>query len=179
MKRDAAVGELACLRLADVVEQRGEPGDAIRRALRHHRDGVGEHVLVAMQWILLQPESGELREEHVGESAANDPLQTGLDMVADDEPIHLVANPLGAHDEQPLPHLFGSRLRDPIRGEPERGCESIQTQHPQRVVGERDVRIERGLQDAGPEIDEAPMRVDHLGFRKQPQRHRVDREVAA
>jgi hypothetical protein len=46
--------EGAGLRLAHVVEEGGETKDAVGRAAAHHRNGVGEDVLVLVDGILLQ-----------------------------------------------------------------------------------------------------------------------------
>ena len=43
-------------RLADVVEERGEAEQPVRRGLVDHRQGVGEHVLVPVDRVLLEGE---------------------------------------------------------------------------------------------------------------------------
>ena len=63
------------------------------------------------------------------------------------------------------------------RLQPEAGDEPRRAQHPQRVVGERDGRRLRGAQPALDQVDRAVERIDEHGV-GQPQRHRVDREVA-
>ena len=54
MEGDATRRKPARARLADVVEQRGEPHLELGLGLLHHRDGVREHVLVTMDGILLE-----------------------------------------------------------------------------------------------------------------------------
>ena len=54
----AAVGERPGLRLADVVEQRGEAHDQLGPRVAHDRDRVREHVLVRVDRVLLEPHRG-------------------------------------------------------------------------------------------------------------------------
>ena len=49
--------------------------------------------------------------------------------------------------------------------------------HAQRIVGERDLRLERRVEHLGGEVTHAPVRIDEPTVGK-PHRHRVDREVA-
>ena len=59
--------ERARLRLADVVEQRGEAHDQLGPRVAHDRDRVREHVLVGVDRVLLEPHRVELGQELVGE----------------------------------------------------------------------------------------------------------------
>ncbi len=62
-----SVDERTCPRLADVVEERGEAEQPIGRRLVHHREGVGEHVLVPVDRVLFERETGQLGEELAGQ----------------------------------------------------------------------------------------------------------------
>ena len=62
--------------------------------------------------------------------------------------------------------------------EVEAGDEPCRAQHPQRIVEERDLRLERRAEAARGEIGGTTVRIDQLGFGK-PERHRVDGEVAS
>ena len=57
--------------LAHVVEQRGQPEGEVSSGLGHHRDGVGQHVFVAVDRILLQAERGQFGNDLVGEAGVN------------------------------------------------------------------------------------------------------------
>src|SRR5690606_18458887 len=57
-------------------------------------------------------------------------------------------------------------------------AEARGAQHPQRIVAEADLRVDRGAQDAGDQVLHASGGVDELDGRNL-QRHRVDGEVAA
>ena len=104
-----AIGrKLASARLADVMQQRGQPGDEVgatvgkpglqRQRLVEHRQGVLVHVLVPVVLVSLQAQRRELRQHMLG--------QPGLDEEHEPEPrmrrlykLHqLIAHPLGRHD---------------------------------------------------------------------------------
>jgi hypothetical protein len=57
------------------VEQRGQPDDALGPRLLHHRDGVGEDVLVAVDRVLLEGEGGQLRQELLGQAGVDEEPQ--------------------------------------------------------------------------------------------------------
>ena len=77
----------AGLRLADVVEQRGEPSAlellgrealaTIALDVLDDRDRVGQDVLVAVDRILLEPHRRQLGQELVGQSRVDDEPQAG------------------------------------------------------------------------------------------------------
>ena len=68
----------ARLGLADVVEQRGQPHDrAAGRGLGDHRDRVGQHVLVAVDRVLLDPHGGQLGEETSATPGVDEEPQPG------------------------------------------------------------------------------------------------------
>jgi hypothetical protein len=48
------------------MEQRREADPQLRPGLGHHGDGVAEHVLVAVDRVLFQPQGGQLGNELVG-----------------------------------------------------------------------------------------------------------------
>ena len=66
-ERDVAVLVGAGSRLADVVEQGGEPEPQRRLGLGGDRDRVGQHVLVAVDRVLLEPERGQFGHDLVGQ----------------------------------------------------------------------------------------------------------------
>ena len=70
----------------------------------------------------------------------------------------------------------GEELRHRLEAEP--GDEARRTEHPQRIVGEGHLRLQRRAEDPRREVGGAVERVDETRLR-QRQRHGVDREVAA
>ncbi len=80
-------------------------------------------------------------------------------------------------------HATHRRNRRLVRGEPECGHEAEEPEHPQRIVTEGDLGIEGTPQHLTDQIGQTAVRVDHLGetvrCRRNPYRHRIDREVTA
>ena len=68
MEAHPSGGDLTRLRLADVVEQPGQPQDQVGLAPLHDRVGVAEHILVLVDGILLELQGRQLRKEDVGEA---------------------------------------------------------------------------------------------------------------
>ena len=64
VERHAVRPDRSGLRLGHVVEQRRQPHEQLRRGLAHHRDGVGQHVLVPVDRVLLQAHGGQLGQLH-------------------------------------------------------------------------------------------------------------------
>ena len=83
----AVLVEPARARLADVVQQRGQPGDQVRTALGEPRPRarwparrtvkrVLVDVLVAMMLVALQPQRGQLRQHQLGDPGLHEQRQT-------------------------------------------------------------------------------------------------------
>ena len=170
--------ERARLGLAHVVEERGQPEDLVGGRVLDDGDRVRQHVLVAMDRVLLQRQSRQLGQELVGQSGLDQEPQPRTRAVDDEELVELHADALRRHDVQPLVQPLDRIDQRGIGLEAVAGEEPRRAQHAQRVVGERLVRRQRCAQALGGKIGGATVRVDQLGLR-QRQRHRVDREVAA
>jgi hypothetical protein len=171
-------GDLTSARLPHVVQQRGEAKHGIGLASLHHGIGVAEDILVFVNRVLLQPQRRKLGEDQIREARPDRELQPPRRHRRHQQLVELVADPLRRHDLDPLAHVphrsddaFGGRDLE-LGGEP-RG-----TEHAQRVVRERRLGIPRRIQAPSGEIAHAPERIHERSLR-QPQGHRVDREVAA
>nr|CEL15991.1 hypothetical protein [Kibdelosporangium sp. MJ126-NF4]CTQ93915.1 hypothetical protein [Kibdelosporangium sp. MJ126-NF4] len=174
------------VRLADVVQQRGQPQDQVRLAavrlqvdrLLQHDQRVLVHVLVLVVLVDLQPHRGHLGQ-HV-------PRQARLDQQLDAVPRVRPAQQLGQldldalggdpldllrHPRHRLDHAWRGREAQ-LAGEP-RG-----PHHPQRVVAERLLRRRRGVEHLRGQCGHPVVRVDEL-LGRQVHRHRVDGEVPA
>ena len=145
----------------------------------HDRDRVREHVLVRVDRVLLEPHRVELGEELVGRgrvSARNHSPALGSSTSSSFESSSRMRSALtiSSRWRSSLDRVdeLGIGLEAELRDEPRRA------QHAQRVVEERDLGRERRAQAPRREVDRAAERVDELGL-GQPQRHRVDGEVAA
>ena len=55
---DPGGAEVPCAGLADVVQQGGQPQEPVRARLVHHRQRVGEDVLVTVDGVLLEGQAG-------------------------------------------------------------------------------------------------------------------------
>ena len=174
----AASAEGAGLRLADVVEEGGQAQQPVGLGLVHHGQGVGEHVLVPVDRVLLERQAGQLGQEIVGQARSRPRTRAPTEGVDHQQLVQLVTDPLGRDDRQPV--VTGLDRLDQLRvgRQAETGDEPGRPQHPQRVVGEGDLGVERGPQPPGGQVGEAVERVDelHLG---QAQGHGVDGEVPA
>ncbi len=128
--------------------------------------------------VLLETEGRQLGKELLREPGADDELEPAGRRLTEQQLVELVSDPLGRHDLEPLAHR--TDRGDHARGRlgPEVGGEAGGPEHPQGVVGERDLRVERRVEDARGERLHAREGVDErpLG---EPDRHRVDREVAS
>ena len=131
--------------------------------LGHHRDGVGQHVLVAVDRVLLHPHGRELGEEQVGDarcprgttgpglgSSTTSSLQSSSRMRSADTISRRSTRLRTAATS-------GSVGRQPVAGEEAGG-----PQHAQRVVGEGHLRGQRRAQHAGGEVGHPAERVDQL-----------------
>ncbi|CAG6393505.1 conserved hypothetical protein [Actinacidiphila cocklensis] len=172
------------LRLADVVQQRGQPQHQVRPlglqvdGLLQHRQGVLVDVLVPEVLVSLQPQCRQLGQHPVRETGLHQQAQPLARVVGHDELVQLVPHPLGRDDVDPLGHR-GHR-RDHLGGDLEVQLrrEAGRTQHPQRVVGEGRLGGAGSAQQPGSEVVQAAVGVDEVVAR-QPHRHGVHREVPA
>jgi hypothetical protein len=137
-----------------------------------------QHVLVLVHRVLLELQRRQLRQELPREAGRDQQLEPARGRLGQEQLRELLVDPLRGHDLESVVHLLdrphhargGDELE--LRREP-RGAE-----HPQRVVGERDLRIERRVQAFGREILHAAERIDELAL-GQTDRHRVHGEVAS
>ena len=79
-----------------------------------------------------------------------------------DELRELVPDPLRRHDLQTLSHLSDCPDRPGLPGESERALEPEQPQHAQGILGERDLRIQRGPQDPGGQVGQPTVGIDRF-----------------
>ena len=144
----AVVLEPAGPRLADVVHQRGEPGDEVRAAagqpvlevdrLLEHGQGVLVDVLVPVVLVALERQRRQLGQ-HVRRPARSRPAASGPSRGygAQHQLDQLVADPLGRDDLDPArPSSVIAATHLGCDGEAELGGEPGGPHHPQRVVGE-------------------------------------------
>ena len=170
-------GVRARLRLADVVEQRGQPHEELGARVADHRDGVGEHVLVAVHGILLEAHGVELGQELVGEPGRREEPQARARIVDQQELGQLVTDALRADDLEAMTQLLHCRHEIGLRLEGELRQEARRPQHAKRIVEERHRRLHRRAQSVRRKVCRATERIDQLRI-GQPEGHRVDREVA-
>ena len=178
VERHPAVDEGPRPGLADVVEQGGQPQEAVRGRLVHHGQGVGQHVLVAVDGVLLEGQAWQLGQELLGQAGADHEPQGHRRHRHHHDLVELVADPLGRHDGQaPVtgPHGVDQSL---VGLEAEPGREPGRPQHAQGVVGKGDLRIQRRPQPPGGQVGQAAEGVDQLEVGKT-QGHGVDGEVPA
>ena len=187
VERDPPVREQgAGLRLADVVQQRGQPDlqVTVEAVLRLERDGLVEDgqrvhvdVLVLVVLVDLHPQRGQLGQDHVGQAAVDEQLEAAPRVGPEHELGQLDLDPLGG-DPADLRGQRGHR-GDHVRGrgDAQLGDEPGRPQHPQRVVGERLERVGRRPQGAGGQVAQPAVRVGEL-VRGHRDGHRVHGEVA-
>ena len=112
----AGVADRAGLGLADVVQQRGEAHDALGPGLGHDRDGVGQHVLVAVDRVLLEAHGRQLGQELVDQPGVDQEPQARRRVLDHEQLVELVADPLGRHDLEPVAQLARPRRPAPASG---------------------------------------------------------------
>ena len=156
-------------------------GLRIRADVLDDGDGVGEHVLVAVDRILLEPHAGSSGRNSSARpvSTRNHSPAAGWSTV--DQLVELVADPLGRHDLQAVVHRLHRVDEVRLRLEVVAGDEPGGPQHPQRVVAEADLRAQRRAQAAcrrGRPRRRTDRRASGWSV-GQLERHGVDREVAA
>jgi hypothetical protein len=157
----------ARLRLPEVVHQRREPEHEVRLGVLHDGVGVTQDVLVLVHRVLFQSEGQQLGEELLREAGLDDELEPERGLLREQQLVELVADPLRRDDRQafahPLDRVDHARGRRHLqrRGEPGRA------EHPQRVLGERDLRLERRVDALRGEILQAAERVLELPLRRR------------
>ena len=123
-----------------------------------HRDRVAQHVLVAVDRVVLESERRQLGQEVLGETGVDAEPQPGGRVVERHQLVELVADPLGGHDREPIAPVddrvdeLGHRL------EVEAGDEPGGPQHPQRVVVEADLGRKRRAQHALGQVERPVVR---------------------
>ena len=175
------------LRLADVVQQRGQPHGqvAVQRVARLQLDGLGQHgeavlvdVLVAVMLVRLHPQPGHLRQHLVGGAGLNQEVDAPRGVRGEHELGQLAGHAFGGDDPQPRRLLGHGRTHLGRDGEAQLGREPGRAHDPQRVVAEGVLGPSGGAQHPLSQGVEAAERVDQL-VAGQPGRHRVDGEVPA
>ena len=100
-------------------------------------DGVGEHVLVPVDGILLEPQRRQLGQELVGQTRLHEEPETLAGLLDDEEPVELVPDALSGNDLQPPAQ--GAHRVDQFSVGHERVAsdEAGGPQHAKGIVGER------------------------------------------
>ena len=162
--------------LADIVEEGGQPQQTVGAGLVHHRQGVGQHILVPVDRVLFEGQPGKLGEELVGQPGPDHEPEGRRWHRDHHDLVQLVTDPLGRHDGQPL--MTGSdRLHQAGVGfEIQPGDETGGPEHSERVVGEGHLRVERSPESPGRQVDQAIEGIDELQVR-ETERHGVDGEI--
>jgi len=177
-------------RLADVVQQRGQPQHQIglQAVPVLQPDGLAEHgqrmlvdVLVPVVLVRLQPEPRHLGEDllgHAGIDEHRDAVRRAAGPLRQQQLGQLSGDPLRGHDREPgrqLGHGSGQFRR---RGEAQLGSEPCRAQRSQRVIGQRVLRPARRPEHAVLQVTQPAEEVHQL-IGRQPRGHRIDGEVAA
>ena len=150
------------LGLAHVVEQRGQAHQAVGPGLFHHGDGVGQHVLVAVDGVLLQGQGRQLGEELLGQPGPHQEPQplpgvgTTMSLSSSSRMRSSETMSRRARRRMTASTSSGSGTQ-PVAGDEPGG-----PQHPQRVVGEGLLGRQRGPQPPGGQVADPVERVDQL-----------------
>ena len=127
---------MSCSSAASRVTEVGLAVGPPRRHLADDRDRVGQHVLVALDRVLLQPQRRDLGKELGEQTGVVQEPQPGSGVLDEEQLVELVADPLGRHDLHPVAQP-SHRVDDHRLGlEPVAGDEAGRPHHPQRIVGE-------------------------------------------
>ena len=173
------------LRLADVVQQRGQPDDQVtvepvprlqRDRLPQHGEAVLVDILVPVMLVSLHPEPGHLGQHLVGHPGLHQDVDAERRIGRQHQLGQLAGDPLRGDDLQAgrlVGHCGAHLVRD---REPQLGREPGGAQDAQRVVAERPFRRTRRAQHLLLERLQAAERVGEL-VPRQPGRHRVDGEI--
>ena len=190
VERDPPVRQQAArLRLADVMQQRGQPEHQVRfqpvlrlqvDGLLQHGERVLVHVLVPHVLVGFQPQPGHLGQHHISDAGVHQQFDAAnrASPGRQHQLAQLVADPLGGHHAEPPGEVVHGHGHLGYHGEAKLGREPGRAHDPQRVVGERGGRAARGAQHLAAQITQSAERVGQLQ-RRQRRGHRVDGEVAA
>ncbi len=159
------------------MEEGGEPEHQVGRCLVHHCEGVGQNVLVELVRVLLHGQGGQLGDEVVGEPGGHHHSQRPSRGLGHHQLGELVPDPLRGHDPESVPHRLHRGDGVGVGLESECGLEPEEAEHPQRIVGERDLGIERGPQHTLTQVGEPAVGIDRRHVH-QGEGDGVDREVA-
>ena len=133
-----------------------------RPRLGHHRDRVGEHVLVAVDRVLLHPHGRQLGQDDVGDAGVDEEPEPRGRVVDDEQLAELVADALRRHDVEPAHQLVHRADQGGVGREAVARDEPGGPQHPQRVVGEGHLRRQRRAQHARGQVGDPAEGIDEL-----------------
>ena len=161
-------------RLADVVQQRGQPQHEVGRPgvrigllqrdrLVEHGQRVGVDVLVLVVLVDLHPQRRQLRQDDVGQAGGDEQLQRRPRGVLQQRLGQLHLHPLGGDPGQLARHRRHRRDDLVVRRQPELGDEADGAQHPQRVVGEG---VDGGAGRAQPPAQQVAEAAEGVGDRR-------------
>jgi len=187
-RHPAARQQAACLGLADVMKQRGQPHHQVAAQAvgvlegdgpPEDGEGVLVDVLVPEVLVCLQPQGGDLRQDLLRHAGVDKQRYAAHGTIRSRRP-----HQLRQLDVDPFHRHHGEAVGECAHGgadlgchpEPELGGEPGRAQYPQRVVGERILGRARRAEQPAPEVAEAAEGVHRLQGRK-PRRDGVDREI--
>jgi hypothetical protein len=136
VKGHAAVGDGPRLRLAHIVEQRGQSKDAVLGRLVHHGQRVGQHVLVAVDGVLFEGQPRQFGQEVGGQAGPHDEPECLGGHVDHDHLVQLVADAFPRHDGEAVVHRLDGGLEVRVGLEVETGGEARRPQHAEWIVAE-------------------------------------------
>ena len=137
VERHTVRSEGARLGLPHVVEQRRQPQDpVVARGALDDGDGVGQHVLVAVDGVLLQAEGRQLGQELVGQARLDEEPQAPARLLDDQQLVELIADALGGDDLEPGSQLTHGLDKGRVGREVVAGDEAGGPQHAEGVVAE-------------------------------------------
>ena len=186
VERDPPVGQQGPgPRLADVVQQRGQPDGqvTVEPVPRLQLDGLPQHgeavlvdVLVPVVLVGLHPELRHLGQHLVGDLGLDQHVDAERGVRGQHQLGQFAGDPLDGHDLQAT-RLLGHRGAHLGHDrEPQLGREPGRAQDAQRIVRERLLGGPGGTQHLLAQRVEAAIRIDEL-VSGQPGRHRVDGEI--
>jgi hypothetical protein len=138
---------------------------------------VSQDVFVTMDRILLELECRKLRQDDVGELRRHEEGEAFRHERRDHQLVELITGPFGAHDGETLAHRRHRFDHGGDRRDVELRDEAGGPNHPQRVVGEGDLGIERRLERPRRQRARSAVGIDETALRELDG-HGVDREVS-
>ena len=185
VERDRPVAvDLTRLRLSEVMQQRGETQHDVR-PVGLQRDRVLDHgervvvdVLVPVLGVDAHGERTQLRDDVLREPGPHEQVDAARRCSAGHQAHQLVADALGRDGGQRVDHGLRSGERPLLHLCIEHRHEARHADHAQRIVAERDARIDRRDQPSSAQVREPAVRIDEREVR-HPHGHRVDGEVSA